>query len=185
MQTGAFQVALAGDNLPANAGNIRGVGSIPGSGRSPGVGNGNPLQYSCLENLIDRGAWRATVHGVAKSWTRLKQLSMQTQVQVGMLVEPRGNHNHIKSSYPLTGSSPGTTTEQLRQRLGAEWKVRKDLCVLQAQRRGVAAIAGKAGRNPDPPPAGNRRLNLRGEGSKPSFLQETGKALLQLEKWEK
>ena len=48
----------------------------------------------------------------------------------------------------------------------------------------MAAIAGKAGRNPDPPPAGNRRLKLMGEGSKPSFLQETGKALLQLEKWE-
>ena len=51
MQTGASQVALAVENLPADAGNIRGVGSIPGSGRSPGVGNGNPLQYSCLENL--------------------------------------------------------------------------------------------------------------------------------------
>ena len=46
-------------------------GSIPGSGRSPGVGNGNPLQYSCPENPMDRGAWRATVHGVTKSWTRL------------------------------------------------------------------------------------------------------------------
>ena len=45
--------------------------SIPGSGRSPGEGNGNPLQYSYLENPMDRGAWRATVHGVAKSWTRL------------------------------------------------------------------------------------------------------------------
>ena len=44
-------------------------GSIPGSGRSPGEGNGNPLQYSCLENLMDSGAWLATVHGVAKSWT--------------------------------------------------------------------------------------------------------------------
>ena len=51
-----------------NAGNLS---SIPGSGRSPGEGNGNPLQYSYLENSIDRGAWRATVHGVAKSWTRL------------------------------------------------------------------------------------------------------------------
>ena len=50
-------------NLPANAGD---VGSIPGSGRSPGEGNGNPLQYSCLENPMDRGAWQATVHGVAK-----------------------------------------------------------------------------------------------------------------------
>ena len=55
-------------NLPANAGD---VGSIPQSGRSPGGGNGNPLQISCLENSTDRGAWRATGHGVAKSQTRL------------------------------------------------------------------------------------------------------------------
>ena len=45
--------------------------SIPGSGKSPGVGNGNPLYYSCFENSVDRGAWQATFHGVAKSWTRL------------------------------------------------------------------------------------------------------------------
>ena len=44
-------------------------GSIPGLGRSPGEGNGNPLQYSCLENPMDRGAWRATVHGITKNWT--------------------------------------------------------------------------------------------------------------------
>ena len=50
-------------NPPANAGD---TGSIPGWGRTPGEGNGNPLQYSCLENPMDRGAWRATVHGVAK-----------------------------------------------------------------------------------------------------------------------
>ena len=55
-------------NLPANAGD---VGSIPGLGRSPGVGNGDQLQYSCLENFTDRGAWRATVHGVSKSQTQL------------------------------------------------------------------------------------------------------------------
>ena len=127
MQTGASLVALVVENLPANAGNMRDMGSIPGSGRSPGVRNGNPLQYSCLENLIDRAAWRATVHGVAKSWTWLKQLSRQTQVQADMLVEPHGNHNHIKSSYPLTGSSPGTTTEQPRPRPGAEWKGREGL----------------------------------------------------------
>ena len=53
-------------NVPANAGD---AGLIPESGRSPGGGNGNPLQYSCLENPMDRGALRATVHGVAKSWT--------------------------------------------------------------------------------------------------------------------
>ena len=59
-------------NSPANAGNIRDMGSIPGLGRSPGGGHGNPLQYSCLENPVDRGAWQATVHGVAKSQTRPK-----------------------------------------------------------------------------------------------------------------
>ena len=58
-------------NPPANAGDTRDSGSIPGSGRSPGEGNGNPLQYSCLENPKDRGAWQAIVHGVAKSWTWL------------------------------------------------------------------------------------------------------------------
>ena len=62
-------------NPPANAGNIRDTGSIPGWGRSPGGGHGNPLQYSCLEKPIDRGAWQATVHRVAQSWTRLKRLS--------------------------------------------------------------------------------------------------------------
>ena len=54
-------------NPLANVGDIKDVGSVPGSGRSPGVENGSPLQYSCLENSIDRGAWWATVHGIAKS----------------------------------------------------------------------------------------------------------------------
>ena len=59
----------------ASAGEVRDAGSIPGSGRSPGEGNGNPLQYSCLENPMEGGAWRATVHGVAKGQTQLKRLS--------------------------------------------------------------------------------------------------------------
>ena len=58
-------MALVVKNLPANAGDIRNTASIPGSGRSPAEGHGNPLQYSCLENPMDRGAWWATVHGVA------------------------------------------------------------------------------------------------------------------------
>ena len=58
-------------NLPANVGDARGVGLIPGSGRSPGEGNSSPLQYSHLENSMDRGAWWATVHGVASSQTQL------------------------------------------------------------------------------------------------------------------
>ena len=62
----ASQVAQLVKNSPANARYARDVGSISGSGRSPGEGNGNPLQYSCLENPMDRGAWLATVHGVAE-----------------------------------------------------------------------------------------------------------------------
>ena len=58
-------------NPPANAGDIRDPGSVAGLGKSPGKGNDSPLQYSCLENPTDRGAWQATVHGVAKSRTQL------------------------------------------------------------------------------------------------------------------
>ena len=67
----ASQVALVVKNLPANAGDLRHVGSIPGLGRSPGGGHGNPLQYLCLENPTDREAWRATVHRVMQRQTRL------------------------------------------------------------------------------------------------------------------
>ena len=63
-------------NLLADAGDIRDPGSIPELGRSPGGGHGNPLQFSCLDSPVDRGAWRATVHGVAKSRTQLKRLSI-------------------------------------------------------------------------------------------------------------
>ena len=65
-------MVLVVKNLPANAGDIRDMGSIPGWERSPGEGHGNLLQYSCLENPMDRGAWWATVHRVAKSQTQLK-----------------------------------------------------------------------------------------------------------------
>jgi len=60
-------VVLVVKNLPANAGDIRDAGSIPGSGRSLVVGSGNPLQYSCLENSLERGAWQAIVYGTSKS----------------------------------------------------------------------------------------------------------------------
>ena len=62
-------------NPPANAGDITDLGSIPGLGRSPGEGHGSPLQYSCLENLMDRGACQAMVHRFTKNQTTLKQLS--------------------------------------------------------------------------------------------------------------
>ena len=73
--TRASQVAVVVKNPSPSARNGRDAGLIPGPGRSPGGGNGTPLQYSCLENTMDREAWRAAVHGVAKSQTQLKQLS--------------------------------------------------------------------------------------------------------------
>ena len=72
----ASQVVLVVENSPANAGDVRDTGSNPGSGRSPREENGNPLQYSCLEHPMGRGAWRVTIHGVTRSQTRLEQLSM-------------------------------------------------------------------------------------------------------------
>ena len=65
----SFPGSVMVKNPPANAGDPRDVGSIPGSGRFAGGRNGNPLQYSCLENLVDSGAWWATVPGAAKTWT--------------------------------------------------------------------------------------------------------------------
>ena len=65
----ASQVTLVGKNPSASAGDVRGTGLIPGSGRSPAGGHGNPLQYSCLENPMDRGAWGATVCSISKSQT--------------------------------------------------------------------------------------------------------------------
>ena len=73
-------MALLVKNLPANAGDIREVGLIPALGRSPGGGQGNPLQYSSLENPMDRGAWWATVHRFANNQTQLKRLSTHAHV---------------------------------------------------------------------------------------------------------
>ena len=86
MHTQASQMALVVKNPPGKAGRHRDVGSIPGLGRPPAGGLSNLLQHSCLENPMDGGAWRATVHSVAKSQTRLKQLSM-----------PGHMHEHICS----------------------------------------------------------------------------------------
>ena len=64
-----FKGFPGGSAMKNPSANAEDLGSIPGSGRSPGEGNGSPLQYSCLENSMDRGAWWVTVHGIAKSWT--------------------------------------------------------------------------------------------------------------------
>ena len=78
------QVALEAKNPPPCAGDLGDLGLIPGLGRSSGGENGNPLQYSCLKNPLDRGVWQAIVHGVAKSQTQLKQLSTHAQSSAGV-----------------------------------------------------------------------------------------------------
>ena len=77
-------------NLPANAGDARDVGSILGLGRSSGVGNGNLLQYSCLGNPMDRGAWLSTVHGVQKNWTCPGTHAADTDIIEGKIDSQRG-----------------------------------------------------------------------------------------------
>ena len=91
-------------NLPANSRDLRNVSSIPGSGRSPGGGHGNPLQYSCLENPMDRRAWWTAVHRVPKRQTRLKQLSKHVSIvnnfkhniQISKLIYKQIVHTNIK-----------------------------------------------------------------------------------------
>ena len=96
-------------NPPANAGDVRDSGSIVGWEDSPGVGHGNPFQYSCLENPMDRGAWRAIVHRVAKSQTRLKWLSIQVELMFLALGFPQ-NLGKIPSS--MSKHSPLLCTSQ-------------------------------------------------------------------------
>ena len=88
-------------NPPANAEDIRDMGLIPGLGRSPGGGRGNPLQYSCLETPVDRRAWWATVYRVAQSWTRLKQLRTHAQTIIyRMYNSKRSNQSILKEISP-------------------------------------------------------------------------------------
>ena len=80
------QVVLVVKNPSANVGDAREVGLISGSGRFPGGENGNPLQYSCLGNSMDKGAWQATVHGAPKSWTQLNRYTNNGLTQILMEV---------------------------------------------------------------------------------------------------
>ena len=86
---------------------IRDAGSVSGLGRSPGGGHGNPLRYPCLENPVDRGAWWSTVHGVAKSWTRLKQLSAHTHTH---------RHTHTRITHTETERKIHKEREKQRHR---------------------------------------------------------------------
>ena len=112
----ASQVALMVKNPPANAGDIRDAGSIPGSGRSTGEGNGNALPYSCLENPMDGGAWWAAVHGVAKSWTRLSDFTFTFHFHA--LEKEMATHSSVLAwRIPGTGE-PGGLPSMRSQRVG-------------------------------------------------------------------
>ena len=84
----ASQVALVVKNPPANTGDTRDMDLIPGLGRSPGEGNDNPLQYSCLKNAMARGSWQVTLHGVAKSQTRLSDWAHMRAITSGDFLLP-------------------------------------------------------------------------------------------------
>ena len=88
-------------NLPAKAGDAGDTGSIPGLGKSPGGGNGNPLQYPCLKNPMDGGAWQAAIHGVAKSQTRLSDFPFTFHFHA--LEKEMATHSSV-----LTWRIPGT-----------------------------------------------------------------------------
>ena len=102
---------------------------IPGSGRSPGEGNGNPLQYSCLENSMDRGPWWVTVHGVTKSQTRLSDFHFfQTEKNAELLLDTTAAAAAAKSLQscptlcnPMDGSPPGSLVPRILQVRTLEW----------------------------------------------------------------
>ena len=110
-------------NLPANTGDIRDTGSIPGSGRSPGGGHCNPLQYSCLENPMDRGAWWAVVHRFSKSQTQLKWLGTHREKLLPILAfawTTSGSLYHLSYSYKLMNS----LVTQMVKNTPAVWETR-------------------------------------------------------------
>ena len=90
-------------------------GSIPGLGRSAGEGNGNPLQYYCLENPMDRGAWQATVHGVAKSWTRLSDFTIESIKMVQM--------NLFAGQEQRQTQRMDMWTQREKRRVGQIWRI--------------------------------------------------------------
>ena len=142
-------------NPPARAGDVRDVSSVPGSGRSPGEGTGNPPQDSCLENPRDRGACRDTVLGVSKTWTQLKRLS--TRAYTNLHVRTPDPH-HIPPKVPDKQSDEGTSFKRQARPLGG---FSLELAVAFGK-SGVRTPPGAWGRRPrpgrvPPPPRAPRR----------------------------
>ena len=104
--------------LPAKARDVRDACLIPGLARPPGGGHGNPLQYSCLENPMDRGAWQATVHGVAKNQTGLEALSTQAHIlqkDPPFSSDVKGTHETQKVTVPWSRVSRTLSSTQLKR----------------------------------------------------------------------
>ena len=111
-----FPGGSAVKNLPANAGDARDTGSIPKSGRSPGGGNGKPLQYSCLENPMDRGAWWTTVYSVTKNWTQQQPCPRARTGRKGTFLSlPQASVQALL--YPWKGLSSPSLLDRLRSSL--------------------------------------------------------------------
>ena len=111
-------MALEEKNLPANAGDVRDAGSIPGLGKFPGGGHGNPLQYSCWENSMDRRAWWATAHGVTKSQTGL---STHTPIAAAAAAAAKLLQSCLTLCDPIDSSPPGFPIPGILQARTLEW----------------------------------------------------------------
>ena len=118
-----------GSEIKASACNVGDLGSISGSGRSPGEGNGNPLQYSCMENSMDRGAWQATVHGIKKSQTQLRDLIIKVYLSF-MSFEEENHRKTIFSThyqgYTVAARCITVDTDLFRSARSVWWKGVRD-----------------------------------------------------------
>ena len=122
-------------NPPASAGN---TGSIPGSGRSPGGGHGNPLQYSCLENPMEGGAWKAAVHGVTEGWTQLSDFTFTFHFHT--LEEEMATHSSVLAwRIPGTGE-PGGLPSMGSHRVGLKLLKRLSSSSSSMKRKGNALL---------------------------------------------
>ena len=126
--TNLLQVVLAVKNPSANAGGVRAVGSIPWLRRFPGLGNGNPHQYSCLENPVDKGAWRAMVHRITKGWTLLKWLSMHACNILKYKQTKKKKKKTLEVRLQQEKPTPNQLTKE-PQRKSKEWREKKTLNV--------------------------------------------------------
>ena len=114
-----FGDSMLVNNMPANAGDIRDALSIPGSGKSPGKGHGNPLQYSCLENPMDWGAWWAAIYGVAQSQTRLSNFTFTFHFHA--LEKEMATHSSVLAWRIQGTGEPGGLPSLGSHRVGHDW----------------------------------------------------------------